>query len=123
MQRAIVEGRVGGRCYTEQIDGTECDWGTVLQWDPPHRFVMAWQITHEWGFEPDIARASEVEVRFIAEGENTTLVELEHRLFERMGAEGGTKMHDAVDRGWPHQVALPASACASPVSSTARWRR
>jgi len=27
MQRVLVEGQVGGRCYTEQVDGTECDWG------------------------------------------------------------------------------------------------
>jgi hypothetical protein len=29
------------------------------------------------------------------------VVELEHRLFERMGTEGGTIMHDTVERGWP----------------------
>ena len=50
MTRAIVEGRVGGRCYSEQEDGTECRWGQVLVWEPPNRFVMAWQITHEWGY-------------------------------------------------------------------------
>ena len=37
MKKAIIEGRAGGRCYTEQVDGTECDWGTVLVWDPPRR--------------------------------------------------------------------------------------
>ena len=30
MKKAIVEARAGGRCYTEQEDGTECDWGRVL---------------------------------------------------------------------------------------------
>ncbi len=25
-------------------------------WDPPHRLVLAWQITHEWGYEPDPRR-------------------------------------------------------------------
>ena len=30
MKRVIVEGFVGGRCYSEQEDGTECDWGQVL---------------------------------------------------------------------------------------------
>jgi Activator of Hsp90 ATPase homolog 1-like protein len=44
MKKAIIEGRAGGRCYTEQVDGSECDWGTVLVWEPPRRFVMAWQI-------------------------------------------------------------------------------
>ena len=41
MRRVLVEERAGGRCYTEQEDGTECDWGKVLVWDPPRRFVMA----------------------------------------------------------------------------------
>ena len=28
MTKAIIEEKVGGRCYSEQVDGTECDWGT-----------------------------------------------------------------------------------------------
>jgi uncharacterized protein YndB with AHSA1/START domain len=42
MKKAIVEGKVGGRCYTAQEDGTESDWGRVLVWEPPHRIVLAW---------------------------------------------------------------------------------
>ncbi|PYR35931.1 MAG: ATPase [Acidobacteria bacterium] len=57
MKRAIIEGRAGGRCYTEQEDGTDCDWGSVLVWDPPHRLVIAWQIDGKWQFEPDDAAA------------------------------------------------------------------
>ena len=67
MQKGIIETREGGRCYSIQTDGSECDWGRVLVWDPPHHLVLAWQITHEWGYEPDLARASEVDVRFTAE--------------------------------------------------------
>jgi hypothetical protein len=101
MKRAIMESRSGGRCYSEQSDGTECDWGTVLVWDPPHRFVMAWQITPAWQYEPDLAKASEVEVRFTPEGEGLTRVDLEHRHFERHGA-GADTMRTAVDnpQGW-----------------------
>ena len=89
MKRAIVERRVGGRCYTEQVDGTECDWGTVLAWDPPHRFVMAWQITHDWEYEPD---SREVErgrgALHATSAKDCTRVDLEHRLFSRYGAAG-----------------------------------
>lgn len=101
MRRVIVEGRAGGRCYTQHEDGSEADWGRVLEWAPPHKLLLAWQITHEWGYEPDLARASEVEVRFIAERPNTTRVELEHRHFERHGA-GGESMRASVDapNGW-----------------------
>lgn len=88
MRRAVIEGRAGGRCYSEQVDGTECDWGSIVVWEPPHRFVMAWQITASWQFEPNVAKSSEVEVRFIPESERATRVELEHRHFERMGPDG-----------------------------------
>jgi uncharacterized protein YndB with AHSA1/START domain len=101
MQEAIIETRVGGRCYTRQVDGTECDWGQILEWDPPHRFVLAWQITHEWGYQPDLARSSEVEVRFTADAGGGTRVDLEHRHFERMGP-GGETMRAGVESpsGW-----------------------
>jgi uncharacterized protein YndB with AHSA1/START domain len=90
MRRAIIEGRVGGRCYSEQEDGTDCPWGTVLEWDPPQRFVFSWNITPEWAYEPDSAKASEVEVRFTPVGQGQTRVDLEHRHFERHGAGGAT---------------------------------
>jgi uncharacterized protein YndB with AHSA1/START domain len=101
MTRTLIEGRVGGRCYSEQEDGTECDWGSILEWEPPHRFVMAWQITHEWGYEPDLSRSSEVEVRFSPAGEGMTRVDLEHRHFERHG-DGGASIRTAVNSegGW-----------------------
>lgn len=101
MKKAIIEMRKGGRCYTEQEDGTECDWGTVLVWEPPHRLVMAWQITHEWGYEPDLSKSSEVEIRFTPEAGGYTRVDLEHRHFERHGA-GGESMRKGVDapNGW-----------------------
>ncbi len=101
MKKAIIEGRVGGRCYSDQIDGTECDWGRILVWEPPRRFVMAWQITPAWQYEPDVAKSSEVEVRFTPEPGGSTRVDLEHRYFERLGA-GGAAMRTAVDSsgGW-----------------------
>jgi uncharacterized protein YndB with AHSA1/START domain len=101
LTKAIIEGRVGGRCYSEQEDGTDCQWGQVLVWEPPRRLVIAWQITAQWGFEPDLARASEVEVRFLDAGGGRTRVELEHRNFERMGPDGAT-MRTAVSApdGW-----------------------
>jgi hypothetical protein len=50
--------------------------------------------------------ASEVEVRFVREGENRTRVEVEHRDFERMGAEAGETMRNAVNNGWPGVLEL-----------------
>jgi hypothetical protein len=101
LKKAIIEGKAGGRCYSEQMDGTECDWGRILVWDPPRRFVMAWQITLAWQYEPDLAKSSEVEVRFTAEPDGSTRVDLEHRYFERHGA-GFETMRTSVDspNGW-----------------------
>ncbi len=101
MQKAIIEAREGGRCYSTQTDGSECDWGRVLVWDPPRRLVLAWQITHEWGYEPDLAKSSEVDIRFTPEPGGRTRVDLEHRHFERHGA-GAAAIRTAVDspNGW-----------------------
>jgi hypothetical protein len=101
MKRAILEGRVGGRCYSEQTDGTECDWGEITLWEPPRRFVMAWKITAQWQYEPDVSKSSEVEVRFTLLKDGSTRVDLEHRHFERLGA-GWETMRAMVDAegGW-----------------------
>jgi uncharacterized protein YndB with AHSA1/START domain len=101
MKKTVLEGRSGGRCYTEQEDGTESDWGQVLEWDPPRRFVMAWQVSPMWQYEPDLAKSSEVEVRFTAERDGATRVDLEHRYFERHGA-GWEQMKAQIDApgGW-----------------------
>ena len=68
---------------------------------PPHRVVLAWQITSEWRFEPELARSSEVEVRFTPEADGMTRVDLEHRHLERHGP-GADKMRAGVDApgGW-----------------------
>jgi len=110
MKKGIVEGKTGGRCYTQQDDGTDCDWGQVLVWEPPHRIVLAWQITHEWGYQPDLAQSSEVEVRFTPTPDGGTRVDLEHRHLERHGA-GATSMRTAVDSegGWGGLLKLYAA--------------
>ena len=101
MTNAVVEGRKGGRCYTEHEDGTDVQWGTVLVWDPPHRLVLAWQIAADWKCEPDLSKASEVEIRFTPEAGGKTRVDLEHRNFERM-TTGGEAMRAGVgaEGGW-----------------------
>jgi len=101
MKKAIIENKLGGRCYSEQIDGTECDWGQVLAWEPPHRLVIAWQIGGDWKYEPDLAKSSEVEILFSTQPDGRTLVSLEHRHLDRAGASAGA-MRDAIDspNGW-----------------------
>lgn len=101
MTKTIIEGHAGGRCYSEHTDGAECDWGRILVWEPPRRLVMAWRINAQWQHEPDLAKASEVEVSFTPEPDGSTRVDLEHRYFHRHGA-GSDAMRTAVDspNGW-----------------------
>lgn len=94
-----MEPRLGGRWYELSEDGSEADVGKILVWEPPHRFVMSWDLNSAW--KPDSAVGSEVEVRFVADGPDATVVELEHRNFERLGPEGGESMRKDVDGGWP----------------------
>jgi uncharacterized protein YndB with AHSA1/START domain len=68
MATATLEPREGGRWYEQGVDGSECDWGRVLAWEPPHRLVVTWQINGQWQYDPDPAHASEIEVRFTADG-------------------------------------------------------
>lgn len=99
---SVFEPRVGGRVFDRGVDGTECQWGRVLAYDPPDRIVFSWDINPQWQIESDLDRTSEVEVRFIADGHGRTRVELEHRNLDRHG-DGweGTREGVSGDQGWP----------------------
>lgn len=99
LKRAVLEARPGGRWYSICEDGTECNVGKVLTWDPPRRLVLAWQITANWEYDPSFT--TEVEVSFRAEGPRKTRVELEHRDLHRYGvaADGLRKEIDS-EGGW-----------------------
>lgn len=99
LKRAVLEARAGGRWYSVCEDGSECDTGKVLVWDPPNRLVLAWQITAAWNYDPSFV--TEVEVTFVAAGPRKTRVEFEHRDLHRFGGavEEIRKQIDA-DGGW-----------------------
>ena len=101
LEKAIIETKAGGRCYQRSVDGSECDWGRVLVWEPPRRFVLAWQLNGEWQYDPDLAKASEVEIRFTPESDGSTRVDLEHRHIARHGGSASL-VRTGVDspNGW-----------------------
>jgi len=96
------EPRVGGHIYDRAADGSECRWARVLAYEPPDRVVFSWDISPQWQLESDTSKASEVEVRFIAETPERTRLELEHRHLARHGP-GWESLRDGVDgdAGWP----------------------
>ena len=113
LERAVLEAGEGGRWYERDTDGSECDWGKVLVFEPPGRLVLTWQINAEWKFDPDLSRASEVEVRF-TEVNGQTTVDFEHRHIERLGA-GAAELARSVGSpdGWPGILDLYAKAAAA----------
>jgi uncharacterized protein YndB with AHSA1/START domain len=94
LAEAVIEGREGGRWYERDVDGSECDWGKVLVWDPPARLVLAWQISGEWAYDADLM--TELEVRFVSEAPDRTRVELEHRGLDAYG-ERAAEMRKTFD--------------------------
>jgi uncharacterized protein YndB with AHSA1/START domain len=105
-----VEPRVEGRVYEAWDDGTECDWGRLLAWEPPARLVMTWEMT---------PAPTEVELLFTALGPALTRVAVEHRGWEQLTAEQlgedcarpGGYVGGAFVRGWTEILgALTAAA-------------
>src|SRR3954452_22098818 len=87
----VIEPRAGGRWFERGVDGSECDWGRVLVWEPPARIRLAGMINAQWQFDPDESVATEIDVEFVREGEAATRVDLVHSGFER--AADGVDIH------------------------------
>jgi uncharacterized protein YndB with AHSA1/START domain len=98
----VIEPRAGGRVYDRGIDGSECQWGRVLVYEPPTRVAFTWDISAQWQIETNRSRTSEVDVRFVAETPTRTRVELTHRHLERHG-DGWQQLRDVLgnETGWP----------------------
>jgi len=88
----VFETAVGGEVYEVSTSGEKGYWATVLDWDPPNRLVLAWNILRADG------SPTEVEVRLLPEGAGTR-VELEHRGWDKL-SEGGRTKRDNYDTGW-----------------------
>jgi uncharacterized protein YndB with AHSA1/START domain len=101
LAETVFEPRVGGHVYDRGTDGSECRWSRVLAYEPPTRIVFSWDINLQWQVETDPERASEIEIRFTAEGDERTRVDLEHRNLDRHG-DGWEQMALAVGSpdGW-----------------------
>ena len=109
MKEAVIEPRAGGRWFERGQDGSECDVGKVLVWEPPGRLILGWQLNSKFKYDPSIT--TEVEVRFTADGAGATLVELEHRNLERYGELGeAVRQQVGAPNGWGGLLQLYAAA-------------
>jgi len=111
-QDVIIEPHAGGRWFERGEDGSECQWGHVIEWDPPRRIVLAWQLGADWKFALDLV--TELEIRFTAAGADMTRIDLEHRNLERYG-ERAEAVRTAIggDGGWPILLNAYAAALSS----------
>jgi uncharacterized protein YndB with AHSA1/START domain len=103
---SIIEPFTGGRWFANYEDGSQITNGHVLVCEPAKRVLFSWEFNADW--KPDASAPSEVEVTFVAEEPGTTRVQLEHRLFERLGEENGTRMRNDVEGGWAALLELYA---------------
>jgi hypothetical protein len=87
------QARMGGLVLEHLSDGRILPWAEVIGWHSPHRVLMAWH-PHSM---PELP--TEVEVAFTARG-GGTLVELEHRGWERLSEGFRASLYDIYARGW-----------------------
>jgi uncharacterized protein YndB with AHSA1/START domain len=87
------QSRLGGSILEHMSDGRVLPWAKVIAWQPPHRVVLEWR-PHS---EPE--PPTEVEVTFAAR-DRGTLVELEHREWQRLSEEFRKGLYEIYARGW-----------------------
>lgn len=105
----VIEPRAGGRWFERAGDGSECEWGRVIAYEPPHRLVLGWQLDADYDYDPELL--TEVEVRFHAEASGGTRVTLEHRDLDRFG-ERAAEVREAFgsENGWAGLLGMFAAA-------------
>lgn len=88
----VFEPGVGGQIYETNADGERGWWGEVQVWEAPHRIV------YSWNPNPDRVETTEIEVRFVTEGDGTRVF-LEHRGWERLGSIA-EELRASYQSGW-----------------------
>lgn len=89
----VFEPRAGGRIFERTPDGTEIEWGEIIEWDPPRRLRYLWHIA------TDPQNATDVEIVFRELADSMTRVEIEHGGWDRLG-EIGEAWRNANQAGW-----------------------
>ena len=103
-----TQARSGGSVLEHISDGRILPWAQVIGWHPPDSLVMAWR-PHTSPQPP-----TEVEVTFRAR-DGGTLVDLEHRGWERLSEDFRESLYDIYARGWIITLGRFAAATADGV--------
>jgi len=104
-----IEPRPGGRWFERAASGAETQWGRVLDWSPPSRLLLAWQIDATYKY--DATFETELEITFEPIGARTR-VTLEHRNLERFG-DSAQRTAEQLGGGWPRIIEGFARLCAA----------
>lgn len=92
----VIEPMPGGRWFERDADGAECPWGKVLEWEPPGRAVLGWQLNANFEYDPGFL--NEVELTFVGNAEGT-LMTLTHHNMQRFG-DAAAQLAPAMGEGW-----------------------
>jgi len=102
LDRICLGSGVGEWCFEQGPHGFRCDWGRILEWNPPRLVSFTWQIGPRSVLQPDPSLCSEVSVEFAEATAGASCVTLTHKHFERHGVDGaGYRAEMASEYGWP----------------------
>lgn len=90
--RVEMQSSVGGSLVEHHKDGRQSVWGTIKEWDPPHRIAFTWHPGRDESSEQLVA------VEFSVIGDRTR-VDLIHSNWEALGEEA-SKMREGYVSGW-----------------------
>jgi uncharacterized protein YndB with AHSA1/START domain len=99
-----LEARAGGRIFERTTDGREIEWGTITEWEPPRRLRYRWHIGR------DAAHSTDVEITFVATGDDTTRLEIVQTGWEQLGADAQAYREKNAD-GWGALLTHFVPAC------------
>jgi uncharacterized protein YndB with AHSA1/START domain len=100
------QAHTGGSILEHISDGRVLPWGEVTAWHPPHSVVMAWR-PHSMPEPP-----TEVAVTFTPI-DGGTVVEIEHRGWDRLSEGFRDGLYGIYVRGWPTTLACYARSATS----------
>jgi uncharacterized protein YndB with AHSA1/START domain len=100
----FLERHVGGRLYERTQAGVDYVWGEVLAWDPPRH------LAYHWYLGSSAEQPTRVDVRFTAEDNGSTRVEVSHQGPALIG-ELWSRNCAIFDAAWERLLPAYSAAC------------